>query len=295
MGRSDLKKDWRGWENTPIDIVLLDLNLPDSSGLEAFKTLYEATSELPVIVLSGNEDETLSLRAVQEGAEDYLVKGTVTSESLSRCLRYTLERVAHRKRQHRRNPQRSNLQGRVFGFIGAKGGVGTTTVALNVATALGLKKQKVILAEIRGSCGSLSHHFSSQLSRENLSALMRIPPEQINELELNARIRKYSSNFSVLFGPQEPREVAPLPEGAARAIVGKLARMADFVILDLPPEPSLANQEALQCCDFAGIVVDREPSCVSSAKIMAEQLNLWRVEALTGLAVVNRTPLVYVL
>jgi len=74
------------------DVVLLDLTLPDSQALETFLKLYAHAPEVPIVVITGLTDETLALRAVQEGAQDYLVKGQVSSDLLSRSIRYAIER-----------------------------------------------------------------------------------------------------------------------------------------------------------------------------------------------------------
>ncbi len=74
------------------DVVLLDLGLPDSDGLETFLTLQRHAPALPVVVLTGRADETLGVRAVQEGAQDYLVKGQVEGRTLVRAVRYAIER-----------------------------------------------------------------------------------------------------------------------------------------------------------------------------------------------------------
>ena len=74
------------------DVVLSDLSLPDSQGLDTFRRVHAQAPGMPIIVLSGTEDETLSLRAVQEGAQDYLVKGQVTGSLLARSIRYAIER-----------------------------------------------------------------------------------------------------------------------------------------------------------------------------------------------------------
>jgi PAS domain S-box-containing protein len=75
-----------------IDLVLLDLTLPDSSGIETFTTAHRAAPHLPIIVLTGQNDEELALHAVHLGAEEYLVKGAIDSRLLVRTLRYALER-----------------------------------------------------------------------------------------------------------------------------------------------------------------------------------------------------------
>lgn len=74
------------------DAVLLDLALPDSVGLGTFKKIYSQASTLPIIVLTGNDDDAMAFKAVQEGAQDYLVKCQVSSQLLGRSIRYAIER-----------------------------------------------------------------------------------------------------------------------------------------------------------------------------------------------------------
>jgi diguanylate cyclase (GGDEF)-like protein len=79
-------------ENQEFDIVLLDLSLPDSSGLETVSHICTADPRIPVIVLTGMEDEALALAAVHAGAQDYLVKGQVDGRGIARSIRYAIER-----------------------------------------------------------------------------------------------------------------------------------------------------------------------------------------------------------
>ncbi|MGD0516745.1 MAG: SpoIIE family protein phosphatase, partial [Thermoguttaceae bacterium] len=74
------------------DVVLLDLGLPDSNGLETFFSIYARASDVPIVVLSGLSDERAAVKAVQAGAQDYLVKGQLTDRLLVRSLRYAIER-----------------------------------------------------------------------------------------------------------------------------------------------------------------------------------------------------------
>ncbi|WP_028583114.1 PAS domain S-box protein [Desulfogranum mediterraneum] len=75
-----------------IDIILLDLSLPDSQGFTTFTRVHDLTPEIPIIVLTGLDDETLAIRAVKEGAQDYLAKGHVSRHLLARATRYAIER-----------------------------------------------------------------------------------------------------------------------------------------------------------------------------------------------------------
>ena len=78
----------------PPSLVLLDLNLPDSQGAETFRKLLEKAPDVPVVILSGQDDEALAIKALHQGAQDYLVKGSLTSGALDRAMRYAIERQA---------------------------------------------------------------------------------------------------------------------------------------------------------------------------------------------------------
>src|SRR5450755_2153888 len=73
-------------------LVLLDLNLPDSHGADTFRRILRKAPNVPVVILSGQDDEALASKAVHQGVQDYLVKGDITSKQLERALRYAVER-----------------------------------------------------------------------------------------------------------------------------------------------------------------------------------------------------------
>jgi signal transduction histidine kinase len=76
----------------PADVVLLDLSLPDAHGMETVTRMLDAAPAVPIIVLTGLTDETVAVQAVQAGAQDYLVKGSVDGGTLARAIRYAMER-----------------------------------------------------------------------------------------------------------------------------------------------------------------------------------------------------------
>ncbi|MGC1653800.1 MAG: response regulator [Candidatus Sulfotelmatobacter sp.] len=78
-------------KETP-SVVLLDLNLPDSRGAETFRRVMDHAPNVPVVVLSGQDDEALAMKAVHQGVQDYLLKGDISSKHLERAIRYAVER-----------------------------------------------------------------------------------------------------------------------------------------------------------------------------------------------------------
>ena len=74
------------------DAVVIDLGLPDSTGLDTFDAARETRPSLPAIVMTGDDDEMLAIEAVRRGAQDYIVKGPSSEHSVVRAIRYAMER-----------------------------------------------------------------------------------------------------------------------------------------------------------------------------------------------------------
>ncbi|MBW2039007.1 MAG: PAS domain S-box protein [Deltaproteobacteria bacterium] len=98
-----------------VDVVLLDLSLPDSKGLDTFFTVFDKAPEVPVIVLTATDDEALAVKAVQAGAQDYLVKGQVDRNLLVRSIHYAIER--HRIQEELRRQTAIKLQSSEARFL----------------------------------------------------------------------------------------------------------------------------------------------------------------------------------
>jgi PAS domain S-box-containing protein len=91
------------------DVILLDLALPDSRGLETFTAVHSCVPSLPIIVLTGLSDHSLAVSALRHGAQDYLVKGQADGELLARSIRYAIERK-QAEREIMRLTERLNVE-----------------------------------------------------------------------------------------------------------------------------------------------------------------------------------------
>jgi two-component sensor histidine kinase len=91
--------------NESFDVILLDLSLPDAHGLETFTKASEHASGIPIVVLTGTDDEELAVKTVQAGAQDYLVKGHTDGHLVLRAMRYAIERCQLLARERERSEQ----------------------------------------------------------------------------------------------------------------------------------------------------------------------------------------------
>ena len=145
------------------DVLLVDLNVPDSSGIETFLEVHRSAPEVPIIVLSGLHDETLAVEAVRKGAQDYLVKGRVDGGLLTRAIQYSIERneLLSELRQLRRQ-QEAAYQASLRDVEAQKALVEELAKAKQTATHMALHDSLTGLPNLR--------YFQKQLSAALVSA-----------------------------------------------------------------------------------------------------------------------------
>ena len=158
-----------------------------------------------------------------------------------------------------------NQSCRVIGFAGAKGGVGTTTVAINVAMMLVQAGQKVIYLELSPHPGSAARLFQMpQISalRESAATLEDINAEFVNQLLMN-----HSTGLRVLglspWAQEVGHQVSP---ELLTVLFRELKNLADFLVLDFPLEPSFPSIFFLRQCQILDLVTECDPLCLDLAK-----------------------------
>lgn len=268
------------------DIVVLDVMMPGMDGIEVCAELRSKpeTAGLPIIMLSALGQVADRVRGLRAGADDYVPK-PVNLEELSARIAAILNRV----QRSAAAPAAPTITARVLGLIGAKGGVGTTTVALNLAALLAQQKKTVILAEIRSFYGSLAAQLKWSPT-ESLAQLTNLPAEEIDERAVNARLFTTSFGVRILFGPQRAEEFHEPSADAVGALLRQLGRMADYVVLDLPPDASPAIEAAVRACDQVSIVLEPETTCVQATRVMMELFKTWGTTgSLVSVIISNRS------
>lgn len=156
--------------NNECDLILLDLGLPDSVGLETLQKIHSFRSTLPVVIMTGLDDEDLGLKAVQSGAQDYLVKSQIDSNLLMRSIRYAIERKRIDEKL-RRSEER-------FRSTFEQAAVGIAHVALNgdwlsvnqkFCDILGFSAEELL----KMNCLAMTHQEDLQLDKEMIGRLLK--------------------------------------------------------------------------------------------------------------------------
>jgi len=268
-------------EGSSFDALVLHLDLPDSKGFETYTRLKQRQPEAALVVVVASHGDEMALRTLRAGAEECLTKTELHAQDFGRRLHYAVER------RRARRPR----QARVLAFIGAKGGVGATTVALNMAAAMMALGRTAIAAEMHPDWGS----FSTQLMLTPTRSLRRlVDSPSIGVQEVQESLLKHVSGLQALFGPQTPEEFSADIDAEKALLVLKAARtLADVLVLDLPPGPSAANAALIHAANFTVVVLERERAAFESALAHLPLIEGWSAtQGSVGALVVNRTSFV---
>ena len=192
-----------------IDVILLDLNLPDSDGIETFIRIVEAAPDVPIVVMSGINDVGIAVETVQLGAQDYLVKGHVDNHLLVRSLQYAIERKrvqlqlkkSHEELEIRVQERTAALQGtnaRLNREIGERSKAQQEAMESNRQLAETLEKlrrtqEQVVRRERMHALGRMANGIAHDLNNTlapivGFSELLLVKPEVAND---SARLRSY--------------------------------------------------------------------------------------------------------
>ena len=250
------------------DVVVLDLSLPDSTGIASLIAVRNVCTDTPIVVLGEDQDPSVGLLVLSEGAQDYLSKATWNPASLPRILRYAIER---------HNTGRNLVtahKGKLLTFIGAKGGAGTTTVALNIAAAIASPDHATVATEWCWPRGNFSLYLAQQPT-SNLSAIGTLRPRAITKTILKHLLVTTSNNLMLLHGPQSAAEFQYWNPAQAEAFIACLLQLADFAIMDLPPHPSTVSRAAVQNSSTVVVVLERTPASIVLANEMFSMVRSW--------------------
>jgi pilus assembly protein CpaE len=268
------------------DIILLDVMMPDMDGYEVTRRLRAdtAVAHIPIIMFTAKTLLDDKVAGFEAGADDYLTKPTHPAELVAHVKALLARSAANRAfvpAEH----------ARIVGFIGAKGGVGTTTVAINVAATLAQMGQETILADVRPGNGSAGLMLGIAPGN-SLAALATKPVGDLNQRAVNGQLVSHACGIRVLQAAPVPKE-ASLVNNVAQieAIVKILTGMCKMLLLDLGTGLTDANRRILPLCDhFVAVTDQTRVSLMQTKALITDIVSLGLAAAKVEVVAVNRAP-----
>jgi Flp pilus assembly CpaE family ATPase len=209
-----------------VDVILLDLGLPDCSGMETFIQARDRAVKTPIVILSSADSESLALQMIQEGAEDYLVKSSCDAESLARAVR----RAVVRRKSHTALAPVSSTLSRVINVVGAKGGSGTTTIACTLAAELRQQTgEKVLIADLDSSGGLVSFLSGVECQYSMRDAISNL--QRLDAAVWESIVAQNPDGLEVICSPNPGQE--EIDNGLLREVLDFTRPLYAWTVIDL--------------------------------------------------------------
>ena len=265
------------------DLIILDVMMPDLDGYEVCKRLRSdpGTQTIPIIMFTAKTLVDDKVAGFEAGADDYLTKPTHPAELASRVKAILARSVAKRKG--------GGDSGVTLGLMGVKGGVGTTTLATNVAAALS-KKAPTILADIRPGQGSMGLALGFGRS-SGMANLLGKQPTEINPRAIENELVTHSSGMKLLLSSARPKEAQlNINLDLVSMILKSLRGMARNVVIDLGAGLSRQSVRLAKEVDQLILVVEPSRMALNMGREMLKEFEALGVgRNKIGLVIVNRT------
>ncbi|HEX9044914.1 MAG TPA: response regulator [Candidatus Limnocylindrales bacterium] len=276
-------------------LLIVDAGLPKSDGYAVAARIRAEEGDgghVPIVLLTSDRAVEQKVRALRAGADDYLVKPFHPAELLAR-VKGLLARYAPRELATARK-----APGRVSAFYGAKGGAGTTTVAINTAIALHRELGKSV-ALIDGDLQFGDHRVFLDLGLDRKGLVDVVSAPHIDEDLLRRVLVRHDSGIELLLAPPSPEAAELVRPEHMPEIIEILRGLFDHVVVDIDQRLDETNLRILDAADTIYVVLTADLSCLKNVRLLLEtivhlgypdakvQLVLNRSNAFTGIGVKN--------
>ncbi len=270
------------------DLIILDVMMPDMDGYEVCKRLRAEpnTSEIPIIMFTAKTLVDDKVKGFEVGADDYLTKPTHPAELSAR-----VKTVLSRSQQQRISVKQeaSGFGGLSIGFLGVKGGVGTTTLAANVGAILA-QKDSTILADIRPGQGTLGLSLGFTRAQGLANVLGNRPAAEITPRLVDDNTVTHNSGLKLLLSSTRPQEsqLNATPE-AASAMLRAMSELAHYRLIDLGSGLNRLTVKLIRELNQTIVLVEPNRVTLTIAREMLREIETLGVGAgRTSLVIFNR-------
>ncbi len=268
------------------DLILLDVMMPDMDGYEATRQLRQnpITATTPILMFTAKTQLDDKVAGFEVGADDYLTKPTHPSE-LQAHVKALLSRTSQRERK---NVEAQGKRGHVTGVIAARGGLGVTTIAINLAAGIYTRVQSdVALAEMIPGRGTLGLDLGVTGQKALVKFLNGTPSDVTRERVKNALV-PHISGVKLMLASDSPMDVHLINQVPQyETIFTRLAGLNRFVVLDFDSGLPPFAQKLLPMCDDVVVVLEGVPNTILHTKSLIESLIKLGIRKDRVLAILN--------
>jgi pilus assembly protein CpaE len=268
------------------DLIILDVMMPDLDGFEVTRRLRASseTSNIPILMFTAKTQITDKIAGFNSGVDIYLTKPVHTVE-----LQANVKALLAHRQKTTTGPLEKHY---VIGVLGTKGGLGVSTLVLNLALALAQKSKKNIIAvELRPGSGIWSIELNLPNS-EGLANILRKDPSEITSACITEQLVKTPYGIRVLLASNKPSDAGLISNTSQRDIMlQQLPQIAPYVLLDIGTHVIPAFDALVDICDEIILVTEPQPITVRLTKIIIDELKDkgFGTEKLLSVVTINRT------
>ncbi|HYO42330.1 MAG TPA: response regulator [Candidatus Limnocylindrales bacterium] len=281
---SDGADGFRRWQQETPALILIDVTVPQMDAYEVatrIRAEEAGARHVPIIMLTSDRDVQGKVRALRAGADDYLIKPFHPAELVAR-IKSLMARFGPSESLVGRPPM-----GRIHAYYGAKGGVGTTTIAINAAIALHGLGRRVCLLDGNLQFGDHRVFLDLGLDRKSIVDLVSAPA--IDADLMKNIVVKHDSGIDLLLAPPSPEAADLVTAGHLHQILEILGGLYDYVIVDIDKRLDDRNLMVLDVADTIFAVMTADLSCLKNVRLLLETIGHLGYEQSKLKLVLNRS------
>jgi len=254
----------------PPDLILLDVMMPDIDGFEVARRIRStvSTANVPIIMFTAKAEVEDRVKGFEAGADDYLTKPTQPRELFAH-----MKAILNRSKIPD-TAISSTLpadRGQVIGVIANKGGLGVTTLAINLSVMLHKEYRKdVILADFRPGHGQIGLDLGYRKT-DGLNYIFEKNPNEVNTEMLTEKLEHHPSGVYILLASHHPRDSRFIEYAEHyEQITAHLSAATNYLVIDLGSPLSRTSRKILPLCDKIVLIVEPVPNTLTQAKLLLD-------------------------